>query len=48
MDNLIIRHALDFSQGVSVGMPLCGIIMSSRYGAKVRAFKQRILNKANK
>ena len=48
MNNLIIRHALDFSQGASVGMLLCGIIMSSRYGAKVRAFKQRILNKANK
>lgn len=42
MENLIIRNGLDFSQGLAVGMLLCGVIMSSRYGAKIRAFKQRV------
>jgi transcriptional regulator with XRE-family HTH domain len=46
-DNQIIRNGLDFAQGLSVGMLLCGVIMSSRYGAKVRAFKQRLLKKSN-
>ena len=45
MDNHIIRNGLDFAQGLAVGMLLCGIIMSSRYGAKIRAFKQRVLMK---
>lgn len=44
-DNHIIRHILDFSQGASVGMLLCGIIMTSRYSAKIRAFKQRLLKR---
>ena len=45
MDNHIIRNGLDFAQGLAVGMLLCGVIMSSRYGAKIRAFKQRVLMK---
>ncbi len=45
LDNHIIRHSMDFAQGVSVGMLLFGLIMSTRYGAKVRAFKQRVLMK---
>ncbi|MCQ2535045.1 MAG: helix-turn-helix domain-containing protein [Clostridia bacterium] len=45
MDNHIIRNGLDFAQGLAVGMLLCGVIMSSRYGAKVRAFKQRLFKR---
>ena len=40
MDNHIIRNSLDFAQGLAVGMLFVGLIMSSRYGAKVRAFKK--------
>lgn len=47
MDNYIVRNGLDFAQGLSVGMLLCGVIMSSRYGIKVRAFKQRLLKKSD-
>ena len=47
MDNYIVRNGLDFAQGLSVGMILCGIIMSSHYGIKVRAFKQRLLRKSD-
>lgn len=34
---------MDAAQGFAVGMMLTGLIMSSRYGAKVRVFKQRLL-----
>ncbi len=44
-DSSFIRNSLDFAQGLAVGMLLVGIIMSSRYGAKVRAFKQRVFMK---
>ena len=47
MDNYIVRNGLDFAQGLSVGMLLCGVIMSSRYGIKVGAFKQRLLKKSD-
>ena len=45
MDNSMIRYGLDFAQGLAIGMLLVGLIMSSRYGAKVRAFKQRLFKK---
>jgi len=38
-----ILAVADFAQGASVGMLLVGIICSSRYGAKIRAFKKRIM-----
>ena len=40
--NSLLRHAVDFSQGFAVGMLLVGLVFSSRYGAKIRAFKQRV------
>ena len=46
MDNAIIRNGLDFAQGLAIGMMLVGLIMSSRYGAKVREFKQRVFKKS--
>lgn len=45
MDNSIIRFGLDFAQGLAIGMLFVGLIMASRYGAKVRAFKQRLFKK---
>lgn len=40
--NNIIRCSIDLAQGFGIGMLLTGIVMSSRYGAKIRAFKKRI------
>lgn len=44
-NNQVIRNGLNFAQGLAVGMLFSGIIMSSRYGAKVKAFKQRLFKK---
>lgn len=35
----------DIVQGMSIGMLFAGLVMSSRYGARVRAFKKRIISK---
>ncbi len=40
-----VVNAAEFAQGAAIGMLLVGIIFSSRYGARVRAFKQRLLKK---
>lgn len=44
-NNQVIRNGLNFAQGLAVGMLFSGIIMSSRYVAKVKAFKQRLFKK---
>lgn len=41
----IVMAVTEFAQGLAIGMLLVGLIMSSRYGAKIRAFKQRLLKK---
>lgn len=46
-ENSFVFVATNFMQGMAIGMLLLGLIMSSRYGAKVRAFKQRLLKKIN-
>jgi len=35
----------DIIQGMSIGLLMVGLVMSSRYGARVRAFKKRIITK---
>ena len=45
VDNLAVKTVVDIMQGLAIGMLLAGLIMSSRYGAKVRAFKQRLFRK---
>lgn len=40
-----VVNAMEFAQGAALGMLLVGIIYSSRYGARVRAFKQRLLKR---
>ena len=37
---------IDIASGIALGMLLTGLIFSSRYGAKIRAFKQRVLKRA--
>lgn len=41
-DYFVVKTVADIAQGLAIGMLLAGLIMSSRYGAKVRAFKQRL------
>ncbi len=41
--NAAVSVGTDIAQGVAIGMLLVGLIMSSRHGAKIRAFKQRVL-----
>lgn len=41
----VIMAGTDMAQGLAIGMLFAGCIMSSRYGAKVRAFKQRLFRK---
>lgn len=36
----------DIAQGVALGIMLCGLILSSRYGAKIKAFKKRLFGKS--
>lgn len=45
-NTLIVRNGLEFTQGLAIGMLFAGLIMSSCYGARVRAFKQRLLKKS--
>lgn len=44
-DSSIVMACADFSQGLAIGMLLTGLIFSSRYAAKIRVFKQRLLKK---
>ena len=44
-ENSFVMVATDFMQGMAIGMLLVGLIMSTRYGARVRAFKQRLFKK---
>ena len=44
-DYFFVKTVADIAQGLAIGMLLAGLIMSSRYGAKVRAFKQRLFRK---
>lgn len=38
----VVVAGLDIMQGLAVGMLLAGLVYSSRYGAKIRAFKHRL------
>ncbi len=35
----------DFAEGAACGMLICGIFVTSRYGQKIKAFKQRLLKR---
>lgn len=43
--NEIVSIIIDVAQGVSLGMLLTGLVFSSRYGVKIRAFKQRVFKR---
>ena len=43
--NAAVRIGVDIAQGLAIGMLLTGLVFSSRYGVKIRAFKQRLLSR---
>lgn len=45
VENHVMRAISDFSEGAASAMIICGIFMTSRYGQRVKAFKQRLLKK---
>lgn len=44
-DSYLVMAGTEFAEGLAFGMLLTGLIQSSRYGAKLRAFKRRLLKK---
>ena len=40
-----MRPFSDFAEGAATGMILCGILFTSRYGHKIKSFKNRLLIK---
>jgi hypothetical protein len=45
VDNNVISAISDFSEGAAYGTVICGIIITSRYGQRIKAFKQRLLKR---
>lgn len=43
--NVVLSAISDFSEGAAIGMIICGIIFTSRYGQRIKAFKQRLLKR---
>lgn len=41
----VLNAASNFAEGAAIGMILCGIVFTSRYGQRIRAFKQRLLKR---
>lgn len=44
-EDRIMGAISDFSEGVALGMMLCGIMVTSRYGKRIQAWKQRMLKR---
>ena len=45
IENHVMSAISDFSMGAACGMIICGIIITSRYGQRIKAFKQRLLKR---
>ena len=45
VDNNVMSAISDFSEGAACGMVVCGIIITSRHGQRIKAFKQRLLKR---
>ena len=43
--NVVLSAISNFAEGAAIGMILCGIIFTSRYGQRIKAFKQRLLKR---
>ncbi|MGN0514340.1 MAG: hypothetical protein ACI4GD_08675 [Lachnospiraceae bacterium] len=44
-NNAVLSAISDFAEGAAIGMIICGIIFTSRYGQRIKAFKQRLLKR---
>lgn len=44
-ENPTVVRALDLAQGFAVGILLVGLLFSSRYGARIKAFKERVMKR---
>ena len=44
-NNAVLNSVANFAEGAAIGMILCGIVFTSRYGQRIRAFKQRLLKR---
>lgn len=44
-NNAFLNAISNFAEGAAIGMILCGIVFTSRYGQRIRAFKQRLLKR---
>ena len=44
-ENQLVENVVSAMQGMAIGMLFVGLIMSSHYGVKIRAFKRRLLRK---
>ncbi len=44
-NNAVLNAVSNFAEGAAIGMILCGIVFTSRYGQRIRAFKQRLLKR---
>lgn len=45
IENNVVSGISDFAEGAACGMVLCGFIVTSRYGQRIKAFKQRMLKR---
>lgn len=45
VENNVMSAISEFFAGMACGMGICGIIITSRYGQRIKAFKQRLLKK---
>jgi transcriptional regulator with XRE-family HTH domain len=45
VENNVMSAISDFSEGAAWGMVICGIVVTSRYGQRIKAFKQRLLKR---
>ena len=46
LNNIAVLNAIsNFTEGAAIGMILCGIVFTSHYGQRIRAFKQRLLKR---
>ncbi len=44
-NNAVLNGVSNFAEGAAIGMILCGIVFTSRYGQRIKAFKQRLLKR---
>ena len=43
--NAVLSAISNFAEGAAIGMIICGIIFTSRYGQRIKAVKQRLLKR---